>query len=94
MKLAGGRDFKLHEIDGQPRVRRYREMRWLIVADDLTGAADCAIAFARRGFESVVTWGEGARIAPPALSVDADSRGHSPAEAVRRQLATQGVPLQ
>ena len=25
--------------------------RWLILADDLTGAADCAIAFARRGLE-------------------------------------------
>lgn len=30
--------------------------RWLILADDLTGAADCAIAFARRGLPAAVTW--------------------------------------
>ena len=32
--------------------------RWLILADDLTGAADCAIAFGRRGRAAAVTWGE------------------------------------
>ena len=32
--------------------------RWLILADDLTGAADCAIAFARRGATACVQWGE------------------------------------
>src|SRR3981189_1850612 len=32
--------------------------RWLILADDLTGAADCAIAFGRRGHEAVATWGD------------------------------------
>jgi uncharacterized protein YgbK (DUF1537 family) len=32
--------------------------RWLILADDLTGAADCAIAFGRRGLAAAVTWGE------------------------------------
>lgn len=31
---------------------------WLILADDLTGAADCAIAFCRRGSEATVGWGE------------------------------------
>ena len=30
--------------------------RWLILADDLTGAADCAIAFARRGLAATVSW--------------------------------------
>jgi len=33
--------------------------RWLILADDLTGAADCAIAFAKQGMDSVVAWGQG-----------------------------------
>ncbi|EHL95733.1 hypothetical protein HMPREF9946_05094, partial [Acetobacteraceae bacterium AT-5844] len=54
--------------------------RWLILADDLTGAADCAIAFARRGLEASVGW-HGAeeasqRLAPAGavLAVDADSR--------------------
>ena len=32
--------------------------RWLILADDLTGAADCAIAFARQGIASAVGWGD------------------------------------
>lgn len=29
---------------------------WLILADDLTGAADCAIAFSRQGAEATVGW--------------------------------------
>lgn len=29
---------------------------WLILADDLTGAADAAVAFARRGYVTEVTW--------------------------------------
>ena len=51
---------------------------WLILADDLTGAADCAIAFGRRGHAAVVTWGE-VGDAPdrrlPVLAYDAASRG-------------------
>jgi uncharacterized protein YgbK (DUF1537 family) len=66
-------------------------MRWLILADDLTGAADCAIAFARRGLDAVVTWGADTRIDSPVLSVDVDSRRHPPVEAVRRQLAAQAA---
>lgn len=30
---------------------------WLILADDLTGAADCAIAFRRQGAKATVGWG-------------------------------------
>lgn len=51
---------------------------WLILADDLTGAADCAIAFARRGVEAAVGWGDACRPASATTSVfsyDADSRG-------------------
>ena len=56
--------------------------RWLILADDLTGAADCAIAFARQGMESVATWGEGIRtIAASVLSVNVDSRNLPPRKA-------------
>jgi uncharacterized protein YgbK (DUF1537 family) len=46
---------------------------WLIVADDLTGAADCAIAFARRGVASSVGWGS-AIPADPVFAYDAASR--------------------
>src|ERR1700712_4789142 len=52
--------------------------KWLIVADDLTGAADCAIAFGRRGHEAVVTWGEAGEASDhqrPVLAYDAASRG-------------------
>jgi len=52
--------------------------RWLILADDLTGAADCAIAFGRRGHAAVVTWGEVGDASDrrlPVLAYDAASRG-------------------
>ena len=52
--------------------------RWLIVADDLTGAADCAIAFGRRGRAAVVSWGDNIAASDhqvPVLAYDAASRG-------------------
>lgn len=61
--------------------------RWLIIADDLTGAADCAIAFAKRGLESVVSW-ENHRNAGDVqvLSVDAGTRSLPPEHAARLQV--------
>ncbi|GJD96381.1 four-carbon acid sugar kinase family protein [Methylobacterium iners] len=62
------------------------EGRWLILADDLTGAADCAIAFGRRGRAATVTWGEAAIATSDPLTVlsyDADSRSLSPEAAGR-----------
>ncbi|KQP41462.1 hypothetical protein ASF49_16960 [Methylobacterium sp. Leaf104] len=61
--------------------------RWLILADDLTGAADCAIAFGRRGLGAAVTWGAAAGLDARDLAVlayDADSRGLSAAAAAQR----------
>jgi uncharacterized protein YgbK (DUF1537 family) len=59
---------------------------WLIIADDLTGAADCASAFVGQGFDAVVSWGD-IDCEAPVLSVDADSR-HLPAgAAAARQVA-------
>ena len=62
---------------------------WLILADDLTGAADCAIAFARRGLEASVGWHGVAQdgAAGAVLAVDADSRRLSPADAAARHVA-------
>lgn len=58
---------------------------WLILADDLTGAADCAIAFARQGMQAVVGWSDAAGGPRPAVfSYNADSRGLD-ADAVRRR---------
>jgi uncharacterized protein YgbK (DUF1537 family) len=65
--------------------------RWLILADDLTGAADCAIAFAKRGLDAEVFWGEGKSGNATVLSVDADSRRFAAAEAAARQLKAQAV---
>lgn len=60
---------------------------WLILADDLTGAADCAIAFGRRGRTAAVTWGEIADASDhqlPVLAYDAASRGLSAKAAAAR----------
>lgn len=60
--------------------------RWLIIADDLTGAADCAIAFAKRGVPAVVSWGDGPLGEDiPVLAVDAESRQLSADDAANRQ---------
>jgi uncharacterized protein YgbK (DUF1537 family) len=60
---------------------------WLIIADDLTGAADCGIAFAKRGLESVVAWDKHKETGQVSvLSVDCASRRLSAEEAARRQV--------
>jgi uncharacterized protein YgbK (DUF1537 family) len=60
---------------------------WLIIADDLTGAADCAIAFAKRGLESVVAWEKHAdAVGVQVLSVDAGTRRLPPAQAAKLQV--------
>ncbi|TPG49545.1 four-carbon acid sugar kinase family protein [Roseomonas nepalensis] len=62
--------------------------RWLILADDLTGAADCAIAFARRGLTASVGWqGVEAGWETDVLAIDADSRRLPPGEAGARHAA-------
>jgi hypothetical protein len=53
---------------------------WLIIADDLTGAGDCGIAFARRGMPTNVAWG-GMAGAEGALAINANSRGMTAEEA-------------
>jgi uncharacterized protein YgbK (DUF1537 family) len=63
--------------------------RWLILADDLTGAADCAIAFGRRGRAAVVSWGEITEPSEhqvPVLAYDVASRGLAAAAAADRQI--------
>ncbi|GAB0117744.1 four-carbon acid sugar kinase family protein [Acidisoma sp. 7E03] len=59
--------------------------RWLILADDLTGACDCAVAFATRGRRASVTWG--GETAAPVMAVDMDSRRLSAASARTRMRA-------
>ncbi len=69
--------------------------RWLILADDLTGAADCAIAFAKRGLATSVGWGdptgvpdgESSGAAREAYAHDTNSRALPAAEAAERQRA-------
>lgn len=60
---------------------------WLIVADDLTGAADCAIAFARAELSTVVTWnqaGASEALQASVVSLDLGTRGLPVEEACRR----------
>ena len=59
---------------------------WLILADDLTGAADCAIAFARHGWPASVSWGAD-RPPEPVVAIDADSRRLTAADAAARHRA-------
>ena len=73
----------------------------VIVADDLTGAADCGIACTAAGLNTVVVLGENSRIldlAADAIAFDADTRRQSPEAAgaatelaVRRVCAGGGV---
>lgn len=58
---------------------------WLILADDLTGAADAAVAFARRGCATEVTWGATAIAGDMAVHArDLGSRALSAADAAER----------
>jgi D-threonate/D-erythronate kinase len=59
---------------------------WLLIADDLTGAADSAGAFAARGLDAVVSWGS-IDAEASVLSVDADTRQLPEQAAVARQVA-------
>lgn len=69
--------------------------RVLVVADDLSGAADCGIAFAASGLSTVVMLSDApAAVAADVLAVDANSRRLPPEEAaavnarlVQRHLA-------
>ncbi|MBV8619481.1 MAG: four-carbon acid sugar kinase family protein [Curvibacter sp.] len=59
---------------------------WLILADDLSGAADCAVGAARSGLESVVLWGLQTQARPEqVVAIDADTRYAPAARAAERQ---------
>jgi uncharacterized protein YgbK (DUF1537 family) len=63
--------------------------RWLIVADDLTGAADSAIAFAKRRLSTRVVWGDArpeSHAGVFALSFDVATRALDPASAAHRHV--------
>jgi uncharacterized protein YgbK (DUF1537 family) len=68
--------------------------RWLILADDLSGAADAGAPFARRGLRTEVRW-EATPQAPPVdgldvIAFDTDSRRlDAEAAAARQHAATQ-----
>ena len=59
---------------------------WLIIADDLTGAADCAIAFAKVGLETLVIWNEVGESNGPVVALNTESRFLSPDDAACRQV--------
>jgi 4-hydroxythreonine-4-phosphate dehydrogenase len=65
--------------------------RWLILADDLTGADDCAVAFAKRGLGTAVSWGTDGDTDATVLAIDVDSRALSASEAAARHVAAQSA---
>ncbi len=73
-------------------MRRFREslatdpVRWSLVADDLTGAADSAVAFAAAGFETVLALNDHAldALEGELLAVSTDTRDSGAKEGVRR----------
>lgn len=63
---------------------------WFILADDLTGAADSAVAFAKRGIETWVIWEEGvlgARPHPAVVAFNSETRELTAAAAIAAQRA-------
>jgi len=61
----------------------------LIVADDLSGAADCAIAFAAAGLKTVVSLDENASHANArVIAADTDTRRLAPADAAKHTANT------
>ncbi|HEV3427785.1 MAG TPA: four-carbon acid sugar kinase family protein [Paraburkholderia sp.] len=62
-------------------------MKLLIIADDLSGAADCAIGFANAGHRTVVTLdasGHAYEETPDVIAADTDTRRLTPADAAER----------
>jgi uncharacterized protein YgbK (DUF1537 family) len=85
--VRGGCCYSRTDTHRQKGTEDSMTLRWLIIADDLTGAADCAIAFAKRGLESVVAWEKHADAGGvQVLSVDAATRRLPPAQAAKLQL--------
>jgi uncharacterized protein YgbK (DUF1537 family) len=65
-------------------------MKLLIIADDLSGAADCAVGFAAAGYRTVVTLDATHSAecqAADVVAVDTDSRRLAPADAAGRTAA-------
>lgn len=65
--------------------RCHSVLRLLIVADDLSGAADCGVSCTAAGLETVVAIAEPAgNIDADILAIDADTRAMEPAQAARQ----------
>ena len=63
-------------------------MKILIIADDLSGAADCAVGATEFGLRAVVSFADGADTAgADVVSVDANTRGMGESEAASTQAA-------
>ena len=56
-------------------------IRILVLADDLTGAADCAVAFAGCGLRAIVALDDGRDCDAEVLAIDANTRASEPHEA-------------
>ncbi|MFW6126564.1 MAG: four-carbon acid sugar kinase family protein [Chloroflexota bacterium] len=61
--------------------------RFAVIADDLTGAMDTGVTFARMGLDTVVSFGTGVPQHPRAVVVTTDSRASTPDDAYDRVCA-------
>src|SRR6185436_9804566 len=61
--------------------------RWLIVADDLTGATDSGAQFACRGLDTFVQWRDSRPAEETVVACDLATRQLAPAEAAARHEA-------
>jgi D-threonate/D-erythronate kinase len=61
--------------------------RWLILADDLTGATDSGAQFASRGLDTRVLWGDSSPAEETVVACDLATRQLAPAEAAASHAA-------
>jgi uncharacterized protein YgbK (DUF1537 family) len=64
--------------------KRIPQPRFAVIADDLTGAMDTGVTFARMGVETVVSFGTEVPGGPGAVVVTTDSRASAPEQAYER----------
>lgn len=72
---------RVDDVVGGPDVPEIAVKGILILADDLSGAADCGIACRMRGLDTVVLWGEHLEDSADAIAIDAGTRSLAAADA-------------
>jgi len=64
-----------------------REVRFCVIADDLTGAMDTGVGLAQAGLAAIITFSTATHVVSDAVVATTDSRAESATEAYRRVKA-------